>query len=935
MIERATPRHATGVRRRGTRPLGLVAILSLVASLVLLISGASFGAPSARADDTADSSFSKTVTVTRDHLIGGADSVVDTRQVSVHVDVTDGLRNRQGVGITWSGARPTAGIVYDNNSPFAANQEYPVVILQCRGVDSASAPAEEQLSPRTCFTQTPELRYQPWFRGDFPAYRLDRYATAADREQKVGAPATAPASCSQGAGAERWVPFDAADGTTYYGGPLGCAGLAPEQSVLADPATPSNATFGTTGADGQGSARFVVQDSQSNGSLGCSATVRCAIVIIPIVGISCDASAADLPPADRPTDAAAAQTACGTSGFYQPGQPNGGQSTADPNSKIAVNGQLWWSASNWRNRITVPITLAQTSAVCDLTGGSSPENIYGSQLMLQVTQQWAPTFCLDPQLFRLQQVQTPEVQAKNLLATGLTNGQYLGVKAIFQAGAPSTRFTNPVVQAPTAVTGFAIAFAIDDQQHHAVTDLKLNARLLAKLMTMSYPAYPAVRDGWSKTEAYKPLAKNPLDMSVDPEFVALNPNAATNLINQLEASATLFSMSSDSDVMTALTSYLQADPEARSWLDGKPDPWGMVVNPNYRKIALPTSSWPLLDNYYDPLGNECIADQHLPILPLVASPVSDPSLITYNMQYGITNSQVNCTVFGSVDSADSRRLTAAGRQNPGIRFLLGVVGLGDAARYQLSTAALQTHNSSTSSAPFTDASNRSFVAASDDSVLAAARLMKPDFSVGTWQLPYHDLATTSAGQAAYPGTMLISTDIPTKGLASDDATKFANFLNYVAGPGQTRGLLNGQLPDGYLPITSANGLGNLANYTHDAAIAVGSQSGAVPLLPGEPTPVPAASSASPSASDVSGPIVNSPTPPSDVVADQPTAAPKIVSTPTISAPQTKASQLSSRPAGATSAVAPDWLGYSVAGLALLGLVSAAGSAWMSGIGRRR
>ena len=59
--------------------------------------------------------------------------------------------------------------------------------------------------------------------------------------------------------------------------------------------------------------------------------------------------------------------------------------------------------------------------------------------------------------------------------------------------------------------------------------------------------------------------------------------------------ATLFSILSQSDVMWALTSYINADPEARAWLNGKPDPWGMVVNPAYEGIKLPVESWPLLD----------------------------------------------------------------------------------------------------------------------------------------------------------------------------------------------------------------------------------------------------------------------------------------------------------------------------------------------------
>ena len=208
------------------------------------------------------------------------------------------------------------------------------------------------------------------------------------------------------------------------------------------------------------------------------------------MGISCDAAAAGLPPrrTGRPIRSRrsrnAARPVSTTRGARHP-------DSGDPNVQTAVSGQLWWSASNWRNRITVPITMAQTAAVCEVTGGGVPENVYGSQYALQMIQQWAPKFCLDPALFRLQQVQTSEVAAKNLLVNGVSNGKYLGVKAALQAGPPAVPFANPIVQAPTAVSGFAIAFLVDDAKHRQVSQLKLNPRLLAKLLTMSLPGAAA------------------------------------------------------------------------------------------------------------------------------------------------------------------------------------------------------------------------------------------------------------------------------------------------------------------------------------------------------------------------------------------------------------------------------------------------------------
>jgi hypothetical protein len=78
--------------------------------------------------------------------------------------------------------------------------------------------------------------------------------------------------------------------------------------------------------------------------------------------------------------------------------------------------------------------------------------------------------------------------------------------------------------------------------------------------------------------------------------------------------------------------------------------------------------------------------------------------------------------------------------------------------------------------------------------------------------------------------MVVYAAIPTTGLPSPDAAEYASFLQFAATTGQTPGDGIGQLPPGYLPMTSANDLGAFANYTTEAATDVGAQKGQVPLL---------------------------------------------------------------------------------------------------------
>ena len=115
----------------------------------------------------------------------------------------------------------------------------------------------------------------------------------------------------------------------------------------------------------------------------------------------------------------------------------------------------------------------------------------------------------------------------------------------------------------------------------------------------------------------------------------------------------------------------------------------MVVNPAYKNIALPVSTWPLLDTHIAQLStgaNRCLEANPVPWLPLVAAPVSNPAMVALNMQFDIANSQVNCANNGDIQT---QKLTAIGREAPGIRFLIGVVSLADAERYQLPTAQLR------------------------------------------------------------------------------------------------------------------------------------------------------------------------------------------------------------------------------------------------------
>lgn len=808
-------------RRRASTALILSALLVLGA--VVFSAPAPAVTPALRASSGA--AVSKTKSLTRvDIASDGTVTQVDHREVSLSVSQTTNLRGRQEVNVSWSGAHPTGGLVGDLNSSAGVNQEYPFVLLECRGVDSSSVALAKQIRPETCWTQTAGERYTSTNSTAYPAWRSDAFAPPQERTAAVNAPSIAdrPALCSRPSRAERWVPMVSVSGAVYRGGTFGCAGMAPEASNVGGSGLPSNATYAITGLDGKGSAQFAVWTADENATLGCTSTVKCALVAVPIMGISCDAYGTKLPQDQRPDAATgdSANTTCQAADHFRPGQIATSGDAPNP----ASAGALWWAASNWRNRITVPLSFAQSPNACSVVSNVAPVEIYGSILLNDLSAQWQPKFCTDDKLKPFVHVQTSDSAARTLLNAGT-------VDAAFSSRAPDGGFAKPTVQAPVAVTGFAVSYVIDDANGRPFTKLRLDPRLLAKLLSESYPGNALIKNN------YPALSENPVNITQDPEFQALNPGLPKYL-NQ-EAAATLLSLSSDADMTHALTSYIDADPEARGWLNGVPDPWGMKVNPKYKGIDLPVDSWPLLDDtlapksYIDGGNNPCYSYSPTPYLGLIANPTAFISTVELNMQYAISNVNLICN---STDPHDvsSLRLQIQGRQQPGFRFVLGVVPLSAVSRYSLNAAALQAGPGGDSlenerAAGALPVTKRAYVSATDTGLEAAAKLFTADKVGKTWSVDYTALGSKS-GTKAYPGAVPVYLDAPTTGLNKAVAARLAQFLRYAAGPGQVAGLANGELPPGYLPLTKANGLSGFADYTLRAAAAIEEQKALVPSL---------------------------------------------------------------------------------------------------------
>ena len=762
------------VRGRDPRHL-VVALLSLLLAGGVMVSTAPAEADPLVGAARAKPAYTETKTLQRTFVnADGTTYSFPARTMTVTADQTTDLRGRQRVLIQWSGAQPSGGRGVNPFGENGLNQEYPVVVLQCRGVADADAPIAEQVRPETCWTTSVAQRSQIARSPNEALWTVDALADDAVRERLSGLdpfPAQrCPAAAVDGF-FTHLTPFEAADGTVYPA----CSSetMPPEAAVGA--AFPAAEVAAFTDAEGRGEVQFEVRSDVENESLGCNHETACTIEVVPIVGLSC------APPSDplRLVD-----NACRKGGRFLPGSSNFAGEGVDG----AVAPALWWSESNWANRFSIPITFGLPPDACDILDTRAPTGFYGTELLAQAALQWSPAYCLREDRFKFQHNQMSDEAGFNLMESG-------EAAAAEVSSEQERRGPDPVAYAPTAVTGFGIGYIADKPENAGeVTDLALNARLVAKLLTQSYL-------GSDLGRGHPGMGQNPLSILTDPEFIELNPGLSRT--NQ-EAAATLLSLSNSSDVIEQLTDWIAHDREAMAFVDGRADEWGMVVNPSYEGLDLPRSDIPLLDDFVPETENTCRQENPGVYFNQLAAPVTTMRKIAEAVLDGWPNVQTRC----EFDTATGLfKLGRIDRQSFGSRFMLGLVSLGDADRYGLRLASLE-------------ASTGDFVAPSDPSLAAAVGLMEQDQP----RMPFVlDQADVRRSGKAYPGTMVVYTAARTGNLPQESADKVAQFIRISTTEGQRPGSGNGQLPGGFLPITRTGVTAPLFASAQQVAAAVQAQ----------------------------------------------------------------------------------------------------------------
>ncbi|GAA2659701.1 MULTISPECIES: hypothetical protein [Actinosynnema] len=650
---------------------------------------------------------------------------------------------RQRVKVSWDGFRPTD-----------SSGRYPVVVLQCWGEAS-------EVTQQRCWGAGRTMEHATF--ADATAWDRVAYGDAgADDRNLVSA-----------------LSFTARDGQRYswnqvevdaQGRPIAW----PDGSVKAGPPpdlSPDTYNYvlppvmqGTTRADGTGSTDIELLPGDQLPSLGCSDAGTCSLVVVPVGDPHC-----------RPVEEIPWSTV---------------RRSCTGTASGARDSNTWKSPTNWARRFSFPLSFRKSAQVCELDGKPETRTV-GSPFLGQLMSSWRPRFCLDEGLFRLGYTSLGEGEARRQFQSALASGV---APAVLTTRPPEGESPVPVVYAPVATTGFSVGFVVDNGDNTEVTSLNLTPRLLMKMLTQSYTAEaPGI-------EKHPGIAANPKWWGTDPEFAKANPDLLMHSMN-INSSTYPLLVQGDLDLTWALTSYLASDREAVEWLGGKPDEWGMVVNPKFKAQALPYAQVELRDDWRVPADASSYPDQLW--FNIAANQV--PSVVAA----AVALVQVRPTATTTPSQENGKILyKRPERQNAGTRALLAITDLPDVAVFGMRSAALRTPQGE-------------FVAPTTESMSYGLQSTTLDAKTGMLAIDH-----TKLDSRAYPGTTVVYAGVQTAGMPKDSAEKYAKLLEHAAGDGQRYGTAPGDLPLGYLALSDP-----LREQTRNAAKAVRDQAGEVPPPP--------------------------------------------------------------------------------------------------------
>jgi hypothetical protein len=681
--------------------------------------------------------------------------------VTFTVSQTANLAN-QAVSVSWSGAAPTT-----------TSGNY-MQVMQCWGDDDGTNSVNPGPPPEQCEQGASTGNYGSGALG-FQTTRIITQTGWANYS------ATRPLGFQDSLGIV-WLPFRAVDGvevkaqinTTFAPGGTSSYWLNPYFNQTTTNELAATKTF----PDGTGTEIFQVQTGLEAPGLGCGERVqataggnkvpKCWLVIVPR-GEAVDENIG------TPQDGLAV-----------------GSSPVMPNV--------------WKNRVAFPLDFNPLDSPCDI--GAQGRRIIGSSLAQSAVSRWQPTLCLQGGLPPYSFAPVSDTLARQQLVT-----PQAGAPGMFVVSEPVdpdvTDPEKPIVYTPITLSGLAIGFNIErvprdnnlDEEPFKgvrVASIKLTPRLVAKLVTQSYRTAVSI----NSIPKYPWFDKNPFFLTNDKDFLQFNPEFALLSANYGREMSALTVPLGASDATKALWQWILADPEAKAWLDGNPDPWGMRVNPVYATTATANSTG---FAFGDPTPNIVPRSDpycyQAPSVDGAFGPVTPPPLCgtdwlpyqssfdrtAYAARFGTDGAKIGLNPAPLGTSDVWGRL---GPQSPGGRTMVVLTDTPSAAAYGLQVAELSRAGD--------DEASRTFVGATDSSLTTGVSAMRRDPSTAVLT---PDPSNRLAG--AYPLTLLSYAAISPLSLDAKARSDYAAFLDFATGAGQARGDELGQVPRGFVSLPSA------------------------------------------------------------------------------------------------------------------------------------
>ena len=554
---------------------------------------------------------------------------------------------------------------------------------------------------------------------------------------------------------------------------------------------PMNTVYATTAPNGTGQVDIEVLTALENQMLDCGVHHPCSLVIVPSQGGNTLESPVNC--SDHSLDA---------------GGTDEGQ--------YAFSSQT--GPCSWADRIIVPLQLAPAPTNCSIKNASF--TALGSPMLGRAMDQWLAALCAgtNPETITYNSAIT-EPEAITDVPLGLGD-----IALTTKPGPDTVAGKRTYTYAPVAISAVSIAYWIDNPvTGEPVTTLKLDPRLVAKLLTQSYDFQ---NEGCGSGKPVKGIGcdgavdGNPFSLFADPEFKRLNPKVQTP--TGFGAAFQVPTVESgESDMTWEVTRWIASNKTADGFVQGQFDQWGMHLNTDYLGLKYPVNSFTSQDSY------PVIEHKYSPVFPLNA-------VAGYQVANWDPGTDWEKDQFGNFPKDPI--------EVPGERALIAILDQGDATAFRFPVAEIENDKGH-------------YVAPTDKSMAAALPSMIA--SGGSKITKDVDYAKQQAD--AYPLTMVIYAMVPTSGVSATKAAAIARFLDFVAGPGQTRGDQPGQLPTGYLPLTAAQRAQTLR-----AASEVLSQAGNSPS-PSTSTSPSTTPAASPSPSATSPSATPSPTPGQGIV----------------------------------------------------------------------